>query len=129
MIRTVIDTGSVELEGGVFRDETINFAGADTLVAGTVLARSIATQKLIIYAKGGSTDGNGVPRAVLTYPITVAGAGDVRARVLIGGRVKKERLVLDADGNDSNIDGVVVDLLRAQGITPVNSQQLSTLDN
>jgi len=37
--RTVIDNGSIELEGGEFRDETLNFAAADTFVKGTLLGR------------------------------------------------------------------------------------------
>jgi hypothetical protein len=65
---------------------------------------------------------------VLLYPVTAAGAGDVMSDVLILGGVRKERLVINADANDSSIDGIVIDQLRAKGITPVTTQQLAVLD-
>ena len=129
MTRTVIDNGSVELEEGRFHDDVITFAGADTLAAGTILARDSSTQKLVLFVKGGNTNGNGIPKAVLTYPVTRASGGDARARVLVSGKVNKNRLIIDADGNDSNIDGSVIDQLRDYGIVPVDVQQLGTLDN
>lgn len=129
MTKTTIDNGSVELEGGEFRDELITFAGADTFAAGTILARDSSTLKLVLFVKGGVTNGNGIPKAVLTYPVTATGAGDKKSRVLIAGKVNKNRLIIDADGNDSNIDGAVIDQLRDYGIDPVDVQQLGALDN
>ena len=126
---TNIDSGSVLIEGGQFKDDLITFAGEDTFVAGTILARSTASGKLILFVKGGVTDGNGVPVAVLTYDVTATGAGDVAGRALIAGVVNKGRLVIDADGDDSNIDGAVIDDLRNVGIVPVTVSQLSQLDN
>lgn len=125
------DIGGLLVPGGpepVYRDELLTLAGADDLLANTILARDTATLKLVLYVKGGSTNGNGVPDVVLPYPVSVTGAGDVRVRVLIGGRVRKERLVIDADASDTNIDGAVVDQLRARGITPESTKQLATLD-
>jgi hypothetical protein len=129
MVRTVVDTGSVEIEGGEFRDELITFAGADTLAPGTILARDSVSLKLVIFVKGGSTNENGIPKAVLTHEVVATGAGDRPCRALVKGSVKKERLIIDADGNDSNIDGKVLDQLRDYGITPVNTKQLAALDN
>jgi hypothetical protein len=129
MTKTTIDNGSVELEGGEFRDELITFAGADTFAAGTILARDSVSLKLVLFVKGGVTNGNGVAKAVLTYPITRTGAGDTKARVLIAGKVNKNRLIIDADGTDANIDGAVIDGLRDYGIDPVDVQQLGALDN
>lgn len=128
-VKTTIDTGSVELKDGEFRDELITFAGAATLLAGCILARDSVSLKLVPFVKGGSTNNNGVPKAVLTYPVTATGAGDVGARVLVKGDVIKNRLVINADGTDANIDGNVVDQLRDYGINPVESKQLSALDN
>lgn len=126
---TNVDTGSVELEGGQFRDDTLTFAGADTFAPGTILARDSVSGKLVLYVKGGVTNENGIPKAVLTYEVTAAGAGDVRVRVLVAGRVNKNRLVIDADGDDSNIDAGVLDRLRDYGITALDAAQLSKLDN
>jgi hypothetical protein len=130
IVRTVIDNGNIVNTDAKseFRDELITFAGADDLLAGTILARDSVSLKLVIFVKGGSTNQNGIPKAVLTYPVSAAGAGDVKARVLISGSVKKERLVIDADASDTNIDGAVIDQLRDYGINPVATQQLSALD-
>lgn len=122
---TSINVGSVALAGEQFRDEPLTFAGAATMVAGTILARDSSTLKLVKFVKGGATNGNGIPKAVLTYDVTATGAGDVQVRALEKGEVNKKRLVIDADGNDSNIDGAVIDQLRAVGIMPVDVLQTS----
>jgi len=121
---TTIDYGCLVIGESAFRDELLTFAGADDLLEGTILARDTSTLKLRLYVKGGVTAGNGIPCAVLTYPLSVAGAGDVPVRVLIAGQVNQSRLVIDADANASNIDGTVADLLRAKGIIPQNVTQL-----
>lgn len=128
-VKTTIDTGSVEIDGGEFRDELVTFAGTDTFAAGTILARDSVSLKLVLFVKGGATNQNGIPKAVLTYPIERTGAGDVKARVLTRGRVVKQRLIIDADGSDTNIDAAVVDQLRDYGIEPVETKQLAALDN
>lgn len=128
--KTTCDNGSIVTADSKseFRDELITFAGADDFAPGTILARDSSSLKLVLFVKGGSTNQNGIPKAVLTYPVSNSGAGDVKGRVLIAGSVKKERLIIDADGNDSNIDGAVIDQLRDYGINPISTQQLSTLD-
>lgn len=126
---TNIDNGSVALRNEEFRDELLTFAGADVLLAGTILARNTSTLKLQLYVKGGSSNGNGIPQFVLTYPLTATGAGDIPVRVLSRGEVNKNRLVIDADGSAVNIDGTVVDLLRTAAITPIDVKQLGVLDN
>jgi hypothetical protein len=115
--------------GEEFRDDVLTFAGADTFVKGTILARDNVSGKLVLFVKGGATNENGIPKAVLTYGVERAGAGDEAVRVLVKGRVRKDRLVIDADGDDSNIDETVCDQLRDYGITPVDTQQLAQLDN
>lgn len=128
--KTTNDNGGVVAPG--FKEQTrpelITFAGAATLLAGCILARDSVSLKLVIFVKGGSTNGNGIPKAVLLAPVTAAGAGDVMGDALILGGVRKERLVINADGNDTNIDAAVIDQLRAFGITPVSTQQLAVLD-
>lgn len=129
VVKTTCDVSAIQCGGDAeFKDDLITFAGAVTFLAGTLLALDTSTLKYVKFVKGGSTNGNGVPSAVLTYPITAAGAGDIKGRVLTSGKVKKEHLVIDADGNDSNIDNAVMLQLRDYGIIPVATQQLSVLD-
>lgn len=128
MTVTDINVRSVALKDEVFRDELITFAGADDLAPGTILARDTVSNKLRLFVKGGSTNGNGIPCAVLTYRVVATGAGDLKHRVLISGEVMKQALVIDADGTDVNIDGPVVDALRSRGIVPIEVQSLPGYD-
>ncbi len=128
MTVTDINVKSVELKDPVFRDELITFAGADDLAPGTILARDTTSKKLRLFVKGGATNGNGIPCCVLPYRVVAPGAGDIKARVVVAGEVMKSALVIDADGNDSNIDGDVVDALRARSIIPIEVQSLPGYD-
>lgn len=130
---TNVDMGpSPILQNAVFRDDTLTFAAADVLVAGTILARhtggTTPSNKLEPFVKGG-VEGRGVPVAILTYTVEAAAAGDVPARVGVAGQYRKEQLVIDADGNDVNIDAVVIDQLRDYGLTPIDVDELNILDN
>ncbi len=126
---TNIDTGSPVTEGKVWEDGLLTFAGADSFPAGTILARNTSTLKFIPYVKGGSSNGNGVPRAIMQYSVSKDGAGDLPVRVLTVGVVNPARLIIDADGDDSNIDGVVRDLLRQTGLACESVEQLARVDN
>lgn len=123
------DSGSVILEDAQFRDDVITFAGADTLAPGTILAQDSVSLKSVIFVKGGSTNENGIPKSILTHEVVATGAGDEPARIAIKGLFRKERLIIDADGDDSNIDGAVIDELRDYGLTPINVTELNELDN
>lgn len=129
-IRTAhIDIGAIEIDGAVHHDETVTFDGEDTYLPGTILARDTVTDKLVPYVKGGNTNGDGVPCAVLTYELYRSTAGDVYARVLVSGHVNRHRLVIHADGDGSNVDETVLDLLRARGIVASKVHQLVQFDN
>jgi hypothetical protein len=120
-----IDLCNVAIEQSVCEDELLTLGGAATVKAGTILARDSSTGKLVIFVKGGSTNGNGVPKAVMTYETSADGAGDIPVRPLISGRVNRDRLVIHADGDDSNVDGAVADGLRAASIVPSHVSQLA----
>ena len=123
------DLGSVILKDGEFRDDLITFAGAGTVVGGTILARDSVSLKLVPYVKGGVTNDNGIPKAVLTYGVEATGAGDVAVRDMVSGSVRAERLVIDADGDASNIDNAVLDELRDYSLVSIDVQELNILDN
>ena len=126
---TNCDLGSVEIRNGVFQDELLTFTGATTIVEGTLLARDSVSLKLVPYVKGGTTNENGIPKAIITYDVVADGAGDESVRPAISGEVEIERLIINADGDGSNIDAAVLDQLRDFTIIGRNVQELSTLDN
>lgn len=103
--------------------------GAADFVAGDLFTITVSADgSLVPYAKGGSR-GDQLPVAVLAHEVTKTGAGTERVEVLVEGTVNKKRLVIDADGDDSNIDAAVIDALRGFGIVPIDAPQHSVLDN
>jgi len=126
---TNVDLGNVVIEGVADHDELLTLAGADDIAEGTILARDSVSGKLVLFVVGGVTNENGIPKAVITYPVSSAGAGDVAIRALQTGKVNFNRLVIDADGDNSNVSNAVMDQLRDYGIETVKVQDLSILDN
>jgi hypothetical protein len=126
---TNVNDGSPILSGGEFRDELLTFAGAATIKAGTILARDSVSLKLVPFVVGGVANENGIPKAIVTYEVIATGAGDVAIRAGIAGSYRLPLLVIDADGDASNIDGAVVDMLRRYTLIPVDVTELNTLDN
>ena len=124
-----VGLGSVILQNGQFRDDLLTFAGAATVIEGTILARDSVSLKLVPYVKGGVANENGIPKAILTYDVTAAGAGDEAVRDMVSGSVRAERLVIDADGDASNIDAAVLDQLRAYSLVSIDVQELNIQDN
>jgi len=126
---TNLDTGNVIVKSGVFEDNLLTFVGVATIKAGTILARDSVSLKLVPFVKGGVTNENGIPKAVITYAVTSTGAGDIAVRALIAGVVNKSRLVIDADGDATNVDAKVRDQLRDYDIDVVDVTELNELDN
>ena len=124
------DLGSVSLSVDATQNAVlITFTGADTYVEGTIMAVDSVSSKWVAFVKGGSTNENGIAKGVLLYDVVAAGAGDVSADIMISGQVKTERLVIDADGDASNVDQAVKDGLRDYKIVSIDTLQLAGLDN
>jgi len=122
-------TRGVVLYEPVFKDETVTAVGADTFAAGTILARDSVSLKLVLFVKGGVTNENGIPKAVLTQDLVFTGAGDLPARPMVEGQVRTGDLIIDADGDATNVDAAVLDQLRDYGIVGLSTTQLAQLDN
>lgn len=122
-------TNGVVIRNPVFEDDVITFAGAATLLAGTILARDSVSGNLVPYVIGGVTNENGIPKAVIRDALTAAGAGDIPCRVIISGHLRLSHLVVDADGDNSNINKGILDELRDFTIIGLESTQLMQLDN
>jgi Bacteriophage lambda head decoration protein D len=129
LVSTTCSAATVQLRNCELADATVTFGGADVFAEGTILARDSVSLKYVLFVKGGSTNQNGIPKAVLAHRLESAGSGDQPARVIVAGELVKERLVIDADGNDSNVDAAVLDQLRDYGLRAVSVKQLAKLDN
>ena len=126
---TNIDNSTVIVKDAEFRDELVTFVGADTFVEGTILARDSVSLNLVLFVKGGVANENGIPKAILTYDVVATGAGDILARAAMSGVFRKEKLVIDADGDASNVDNAVIDQLRDYGLIPLDVSELNIQDN
>lgn len=129
MTVTNVDLGNVILQDAKFRDELLTFGAGGTVKEGTILARDSVSGKLVPFVVGGATNENGIPKAILTYDVTATAAGDEAIRAGVAGGFRKERLVIDADGDASNITDAILDQLRDYGLVPVDVQELGILDN
>ena len=128
-VTTNLDVGSYQLDGGgEFNNDTLTFAGTETIAKGTILARLTASKKLVVFVKGGAA-GAETPVAVMPYDLTKGAAGDSSIRAQISGNTRLSRLIIAADGDASNIDKVVQDQLRNVGINSFDSIQLQSFDN
>lgn len=128
-IKTNITISSLQAGPCQLADETVTLAATTTYKAGTILARDSVSKKLVPYVKGGSTNENGIPKAVLNEALTTVGSGDYRVRPILGGKLNFSNLVIHADGTNANIDAPVLDQLRDYGIEAEATVQLSKYDN
>ena len=120
--------GAVIFDALYQKDQTLT-PTATTYLPYTILARDSVSGKLVPFVKGGTTNENGIPKALLPYELVSAGTDDLKVNTLIGGRVNKDKLVIDADGDASNIDAVVLEQLRDYGIIGEPVTQNTILDN
>lgn len=114
-----------EVEGLEF---TVTDGSTDFIVGDSFTLTVAADGKMLPFLKTGA-GGVQVPSAVLTYDLTRTGAGNEPIRAMIAGSVRKERLVIDIDGDGSNVDDVVLDQLRQLGIVSIDTQELNIQDN
>lgn len=128
MTVTNVDTGNVILSNTQFEDGVLVFGGAGTVKSGTILARDSVSNKYVPFVKGGTTNGNGVPKAVMTYDVIATGAGDKPIRPAIEGQFRKERLIIAADGTGANVDAAVTDAMRDYGLVAISVKELGGLD-
>lgn len=129
LVTTNVDTGNVILSNTQFEDGVLTFAGAATIKSGTILARDSVSKKFVPFVKGGVTNENGIPKAVMTYDVSATGAGDKGVRPAISGEFRKERLIIAADGTGANVDATVTDALRVYGLVAISVKPLGALDN
>lgn len=129
MTVTNCDTGNVILSNTQFDDGLLTFAGAGTVKSGTLLARDSVSGEFVPFVKGGTTNGNGIVKAIMTYDVTATGAGSKSIRPAIAGEFRKERLIIAADGNATNVDAAVLDAMRDYGLVAISVKQLAAYDN
>ena len=119
------DVGQIAIEVSDFEHGLWTAGAADTLAAGTIMARITASGKWGIYDTGGA-GGLGVACGVLTYEAVAGAAGDIPVAILVRGTVNSDRLLQDDAGA---VTVAILDQLRSYGILGKSVLQVSQLDN
>ena len=88
----------------------------------------VADGKLVPYIVAGAA-GEQIPKAILTYDVVAAGAGDETIRDMVSGSVRGNKLIIDADGDNSNVTDAILDQLRDYTLVTIDVQELNILDN
>lgn len=117
---TVFEVAGLEFS---VTDAATDFVAADF---GTIIVA--ADGKLVPFAIAGA-GGEQNPMAVLTYEVSRGSGGDEAIRALVAGEVNKDRLIIDLDGDGSNITDAILDALRSAGPVATDVTQLAQLDN
>lgn len=123
-----IGTGTCDLTW----DTAVDGSGESGVVKdNTLVALDTSTLKMVPYVKGGSTNGNGVVYGVLTNGFTAAASGDTKVRIMTGpgAKFRKDKVVIHADGDSTNIDNAVKLLCLDKGINLIDSTSLHVADN
>jgi len=128
MTTTFYDTGGIVIGDPIYEDGLLSFAGADTFAAGTILSTVgvDANTRYWIPADPTASDGSEICKGILTIPSSKTGAGQTSVRVLIGGKVRREKLLFD---NASSVTQYTADDLREFGIIALEVGETNILDN
>jgi hypothetical protein len=116
-------TGAAVIEAAGLR---FTLTDATDFIVGNYFEITVAADGKIVPFDPAGAGGVQFPIAVLPYEVTKASSGDLPIRALVAGKVNKRRLVIDSGATITNEH---LDMLRSYGIVPVDSQNLSKLDN
>jgi len=118
---TVFEAGGMQF--------TITDGATDFAVGDTATLTVVADGDVVIFAVAGA-GGAQIPSMILTYEAVATGAEDQAQRAMVSGQVRREKLVIDADGTPgSGITDDIVDELRDFGIIALSVDELNIQDN
>ena len=107
---------------------TVTDAATDFIVGDSFSLTVAADGKMVPYAIAGA-GGAQIPKAVVTYDVVATGAGDVPIRDMVTGTIRAGRLIIDLDGDNSNITNAILDQLRDYSLVSIDTTELNILDN
>lgn len=107
---------------------TVTDGATDFIVGDKFSLPVVANGKMVPYAIAGA-GGAQIPKGIVTYDVVAAGAGDEAIREMVSGSVRKERLIIDADGDGSNITDAILDELRSYTLVSIDVSELNIYDN
>ncbi len=111
-------------------DVTVTAVGVDFVTGddADIVPAAQAGTPLVPFSPTG-TGGEQNPLCVITTEYTRTGAGSLAVEALMDGKVDSNRLIIDEDGDGSNITEEILDQLRSAGIVTKPVTQLGAQDN
>lgn len=104
--------------------------GSTDFVAADTFTMVVVANGLMVPFVVGGVAGAGVPVAIMPPDgVTAAGAGDEPFRAAISGEVRTEKLIIHADGDNSNITDAILDQLRNFTLVSQDVRELGIQDN
>lgn len=107
---------------------TVTDGAADFDAGDTFSAAVVANGNYVPFATDGVAGAN-IPTAIITCDVVATGAGNEPIRPMIGGQYRSGDLVIDADGDNSNVTDAIIDQLRDFTIIGRPTTQLAFADN
>jgi len=107
---------------------SITDAATDFIVGDFFTLTVAADGKLVPYVVAGA-GGAQIPKSILTYDVVAAGAGDKKIRDMVTGTVRGNKLIIDADGDNSNVTDAILDMLRDYSLVTIDVTELNIPDN
>lgn len=128
MTTTFYDQGGIVIGDPIYEDGLLSFTGADTFAEGTILSTVgiDANSRYWIPADPTASDGSEICKGILTIESSRTGVGQNSVRVLIGGKVRREKLIFD---NAEAVTQYTADDLREFGIIAIEVGETNITDN
>lgn len=102
---------------------------ATDFVAGDSFTLTVAAVDYYVPFDSAGAGGAQVPSAIITSAVYKGTAGTVPVRVAVRGNLRKDKLIIAADGNSANVNSNVIDGLRRFGFLVESVTNRSVLDN
>jgi hypothetical protein len=103
--------------------------GATDFIGGDKFSLTVAADGDVVIYDPAGVGGAQTPRYVLREDYTSTGAADIAARVMISGKVRTDRLIIDPNAAGVGITDAVKDALLDYQIIAIDTKDLSQLDN
>jgi hypothetical protein len=107
---------------------TVTDGAADFVVGDTATLTVAADGNLVPFSLTGA-GGAQIPVSVMGSALSASGSGNYSVRPIVRGTVKLSHLVIDADGDSSNVSMTLRDQLRSAGILVKVTDELGSYDN
>lgn len=103
--------------------------GATDFIVGDKFAAAVVANGDYVYYSASGAGGAQIPKAILLTEVVATGAGDFPIHVLLKGRVRTDKIIIDGSAAGVGITDAIKDALRDYGIIVEDATETAALDN